>query len=387
MKYASLINEFHPTSPEGRAGSGRQLNEVVTATIGRGNLTLGENDNFYPHPAVDPIRQSVFAALRYPNAKRGYTLDPAAKTVLESAGHNQVTNCLGYAVVGSECLSAAEDTVGPHFIMFANSHVTTAFATETARGRRWVTCDFLSPLLCTDITSGLDRPVTTILAQVNDPKHPRSVLRLDSRVFAREGHSTETLASKHPWLFIGNTDELSGMRRWSHENNSQRFSLVASVYTAEQGRRVIEQYVGFRHAVATDDTAAALTTLHELRGMYPEIDARAKHQEIKRLVGLLSLRGQATEAVTAIGYYTESFYRSQDPRLEALEAGLYTIAATATADTSLAKLAVAGYESAASRSSHPWAPVGWRSAAGRLRSRFGLRADPTYLTPTTVGIQ
>jgi hypothetical protein len=370
MHYTNIT---HPHPALHQETTPQPLREVVAGIVANAPAFT---DVAQAGATLDCIQANVRASLRFPQDE--FNIHPRAVTSLESAKMSQVTDCLGYTMVGSECLTLAEEAIGPHYVFFANGHAATAIvAKDTAAQQRLYFRDFLTPAFNKDVTPAIDQPVTTITRQAHDPEHPRGVMRFDAHIFTTATATMEEIAFRQPWLFIGNQNSMQS-RRWG-DDTSQRFTLIASLYPAEVGRKVIEDYAHFNYAVTIGDSAAALLRLHNLRGLYPEIDGRAGHHEIKRLVGQLALDGKAEDATNAISDYTASFYRTRDPRLEALGANLVAVVATGINDAGLAAQAVCTYERAANRSQHTWAPKAWLHAAERLRTQFNL-TDPTHIT-------
>ncbi len=363
MKYIDALSYPHPAIAQTEGQDPRPLHAVLQEAVASVNQ---QAPSVYANPAVDVIVATLGRTLRY--VSQEYPLHPAARTALESTRLNQTTSCLGYTMVGSEVLSSFEDTVGPHYIWYANGHAATVIPSEHTQGKRLIFCDFLMPQYNSDITSTLDRPVSLIAEHVADPAHPRGVTCMDTRPLIQEAREAANWTSLH---------NSATEHQRTQIDETRKYTIIGSIYTPELGRHVLHCFSNFRHAVFMNQPEAAAGHLYQMRGLYPDIDARRPHREIKSLISQLALLGRVDTATASIHNYTSSFYRSRDPRLGALEAELYAITAKAVDDPELARRAVSGYEEAASRSKHTWAPQAWSVAAGRLRRQFGITSSAT----------
>jgi hypothetical protein len=339
---------------------------------------LSLNDVVSSAQATDEIQGHVRRALRI--AEKPYRKHTDAETLVDSVRLNQVTKCLGYTIVGSECLERAAEAVGPHYILFVNGHALLANTSEDEHGMRLHSLDFMKPAVNTDITPGIDISISQLIAQTKDVDHPRGAARLNTQAFVTAEHSFDSLAYKNSWLYSGNSNTILQSDNRSSTDPSA-FKLILSIYEPAVGRKVLEQYDAFRQAVMLGQPMAAASSLHQMHGLYPEIDARQKHTEIKTLVGQLAARQEVTLLRQVIADYTLSFVRSQDSRLLALEAGLYRIGAETLNDSSLGELAICAYERAASQSSRRsnWQIAAWHAQAAMVRNRF-TQKQPTILT-------
>jgi hypothetical protein len=179
-----------------------------------------------------------------------------------------------------------------------------------------------------------------------DPESHEAV-RFDTTIFASAlGQPMERLASKYPWMNAGKRNDIL---RGSVDTTSQyhaQYMCIMSVYTAETGQQVMENYVRFRHAVRQGEFEVAISALSELAGRYPENDVRASHSDIRTLVGRVCVMEQLRERVhTLINDYCSSL-RTDDPRAKALRADLLRRVAIIAQDPAAALQAAASYAAA-----------------------------------------
>lgn len=297
----------------------------------------------------------VGRALRFPDREYAKNFGPNENTL--DTLRLQVTNCIGYTIVGSEAL---RDT---HYVVYANQH---GFLGANDEKDRLHSLDALSPHLNGDISASTDLDTQ----QINDTiaQHGRAVVMVDARVFARQGYSYDVLVDKHPWLSAGNQG-LDRAYTKSRDRIGRDNILVMSIYDGPTGRQVLESYVKFKHELASGRPLVAAYHLNQMSGLYPEVDARAKHSEIKTLVGRLCKIGEFSIAQQAVTDYCSGFeHVSDDPRLRALKAELLAKIANTSGDDIIAREAATLYEVAAKTSRSSWAPIAWLSRAQRLRS-------------------
>lgn len=302
------------------------------------------------------------------------------QTTLDTLEQEQVTNCLGFTIAGSEALEA----VGiPHVVAYANGHVFSALVLER-QGRPYLQlADMLSPELNQDLSATLrSNNASGILSQTQDPLHPRGVAKIDTTILAANLNTTVENLSQHPWLSY-DTSNKTPYVGWHEETGlKNRHQIVMSAYAPRIGRQVLSQYVDLQAAIAQQDSYRATAVLVGLHGLLPDIDARSGHREIRQTVALLQSEGRHTTAARAVKAYCASFYRTRDARISELEGSLlHAIGETAEAPHVVAKACVA-YERALFRSRQPWA-----TQAIRRRLQAAKQLLAAFQTTTITGVE
>jgi hypothetical protein len=316
---------------------------------------------------ADRIQKHVGRALQYPKSITDYLGDPSA-TTLESLREYQQTNCIGYTIVGSEAFSQAGIN---HYIAYANRHFFTVIPTTDEQGEQTGlrSVDMLSPNLNQDLSDVIRYGSPQSIARdLNaDPQRHCAVMLDTAALAAKVGKNVETLtAEANSWLSMRSRSFGADPRTDSQASYFSQYSCVMSLYTAETGRDVIEHYVSFQKAVAVGDVAVALSQLSQLRSRYPENDCRAKHSDIRSLIGQLCIeQPQAVEM--AVDDYCSSL-RTNDPRAIALRADLFRKAAIITRDPRTAAVAAQLYSQAGdqTRSTLPRLKLTYRSKSQKM---------------------
>ena len=308
------------------------------------NIAQADDFDRAADQAVLEIVRSGRRALRFPNDD----MKPETKgdTTFEMLRQEQITTCLGYTAVLSECLTEAEI---PHYIGFANSHW--MVLRPSADQERLKMTDMLSPIFNQDITSmiskGSPRSIANAIA-----KRKRSAVMLTTTGFQAGSHKTmDELAGDYPWVTIAqhvspdnhqHTDDAS---KYRHDH-----TLILSAFDADVGMQVMHEYAYFQSAMTKSNLGDASERLHNMRGLYPEVDARAPHKEIRRLIKGLCATEEFELAIRVAEDYSSSFDVSDDPRLKELQGDMYRYIGKASHDPGSAKLSYQAYEAAASSS-------------------------------------
>jgi hypothetical protein len=291
---------------------------------------------------TEHMQEVVHESLRFPSS--GVPSKRRGETTFDTLLEEQVTNCLGYAAVASECLEAAGVD---HYVTFANGHWLVSRPSDN-HNRFWLV-DMHSPRFSQEVTSVLSRGTPRALAD-QVATHGRGVAMLDTRIFAKTGNKTmEVLASNHPWTTIAKQGLL--LSRSANDNEESRYitahTLVMSVFAPKVGRQLLHNYVRFQNAVDHNNLTIASEELAAMHGLYPEIDARAPHGEIRRLIKNLCALGEFAQAGLAAEHYAASFSLTEDARLKELEGDMYRHISKASQDPEFAARSCEAYQQAA----------------------------------------
>jgi hypothetical protein len=294
--------------------------QTVAAIIGRGRRALR-------FPASDMMPKSN------------------GETAFETLAEEQITSCLGYTAVLSECLTEAEI---PHYVGFANTHW--MVLRPSADGKRLSMADMLSPVFNQDITDMLSKGDPGSIA-TDITKRKRSAVMLTTLGFqARAQMTMDELDQQYPWLSVAKPLSPDNHQ---YTDDGQRIrsdhTCILSAYESETGMRVMHEYAYFRSAMAKSNLGDAALRLHNMKGLYPEVDARAPHSEIRKLIKGLCATEEFDLALQTAEDYANSFQVSEDPRLKELEGDMYRYISKASRDPESARLSYKAYEAAADR--------------------------------------
>jgi len=293
---------------------------------------------------TDHVESVVRESLRIADNK---VLPKGGGGLFETMCREQITNCIGYTSLGSEALSEAGVS---HYVTYINGHWLLSRLSDD-NNRLWFT-DMQLPKFSREVTSLVSRGGPDSIASQVD-KYSHGVAKLDTLgLMALVGQTAEKLEYDHPWLTAKkntlvpnhNVADRNG-RHDAHLN-----SLVMSLYAPEVGRSIMQDYVQFHGAVDDNNLAMATEHLANMRGLYPEVDARADHAEIKSLVKKLCALGEFKQAKGSVDDYTASFNLTHDSRLKELEGDLLRIISKHSQDPGIAVLSHTAYREAVSRS-------------------------------------
>lgn len=328
---------------------------------------------------VDEVSQTVSHSLWYRNAR--HAIDDSAASYhspFEDLPASQSTDCYGYSVVLSECLEANSID---HLIGYANGHAMVVVPFTDSTGKHLYLADALAPSLNQVLDPSVSaREVTAVEAQLDSKG--RAAVMLDAEALSiGAGTSLSELADKYPWLRfkrnasrIHTTDRFWG--RSEHEEAARyraHSAIVLSLFPQDVGRRMLETHASFQTAIARNDVSSAYRLLEQLDGIFPELDARQRHEGVRRLVGQLCLAGEAERATDCVSrYFTSNFALTRDSRVPEARGDLLRTIARRTGLKAAALMAVEAYREAAR---HPKAYhltlEGKINAALELEARLG----------------
>ena len=302
---------------------------------------------------VDLIAKEVGRSLWYPQ-----TINKDHKDDFESYGlpnplplstiqENQFTNCHGYTLVGSECLEKAGIE---HWIAFANRHAFMLVPTTLNGARTVYFTDMLSPYL--------NQVVSEAINPRNFDKLPTGIRRtgrtaaiLNTYFLAPVGTDTDALSQMHTWMKSGSHNAFSprytsvGMPH--HEEYKElmsQYSHIMSVYSMEKGRVSLEHYVDLRCAIATNNIEDAYQILIDMHGIYPELNARQSHDEIKRIALYLAHQNRSDEAIRLVeDHFDSNFSFSTDSRFLSAKGDILRAIARKTNHLDAANMAISCY--------------------------------------------
>lgn len=329
--YAETLYVPHERKTKPLSTRERLLDKVDIAAI-RHELSLASATSLEAYnqcrvEAADAIAKDVNAALWFPMRTHGSDdfaeFDINWPVQLESLESKQMTDCFGYSIVTSEILSECSIK---HWLAYANGHM--FLAIPPASIKEADSCDVylldpLSPHLNQYMGDALVRGTVEELAGAISSGE-RGVAMIDAeRISHNVGHSYRELALKHGWLVHDNGGLFKGRDIFFNGDESKDYAqflsqkrIIMSVFGEDVGRHMIEEYVEFRAAVANNDIESACVGIKNMSGVYPEIDARQSHEEIKVIVDALCKNGNSILAVQVVEeYFDSNFSVSGDSRL------------------------------------------------------------------------
>lgn len=345
---------------------------------GLNQAVIGELNTAHPEltgravvEIADEAARAVSRALWYRNSygQKGYS---PYDRLLET----QETDCYGYTTVLSECLSASGID---HYIGYVNGHALVLVPFSDEKGEHFYLADALAPSLNQIVDKALtNRDSVSIDEQI--AMNGRAAIMLDTEVLSlRSGTTVAELADKYPWLKFERTnhkvyssDKFMGLNE-AHEvaHYRAKYSLVLSLFPAERGRAILKDHAEMQAAIRNGDIDTACVKLTAMEGMFPELDARQRHDELRQLVDALCARGEAETAAHYTGsYFGTNFGLSHDSRIPEAKGDIMRKIARHTGLKSAAHMAVEAYKEAARK------PRAFHAAlAGKLSAAETLHAQ------------
>lgn len=348
--YIENLQTPHPIY--GASGTAVQHNVATQPFIEAANLSQVKTDianaedyDTAAWVATDELEKTVHQTLRFPSDK--ITPRTKGETTFDTLRHEQVTNCIGYTAVASECL----DAIGAsHYVTYANGHW---FVTRTSdSGKRLWLVDMHSPKFSQEITDAISRGTPASLASQTAGPANRGVVMLDTTIFAKtSAQNMEALESSHPWLTVAKQPLLASRApvagttaQYTHDH-----TVIMSTFAPRTGRQLLHDYTRFQSAVTKNNLTTATEALAHMKGLYPEVDARAPHSEIRRLIKNLCALGEFAQAAAAADNYSASFSLTNDARLKELEGDMYRHISKASKDPVFAARSHQAYQEAVDR--------------------------------------
>lgn len=310
--YIENVVTPHP----GLLQEGQQAAPIIEAAglaEARAYLAADPSDDQARFGIVEHVTSHVRQSLRYPD--REFMPKLGGQNEFDTLRNEQITTCLGYAAVASECLEFAGID---HYVSYAENHW--MLAAPNANHTRLRLVDPLFKEANQDVTDYLSRGTpASIRRQVGTQRRGTAMLTSDCIYFPDE------------------------------PPRDKEYINVLSFYAPEVGRAVMHSYSDFANAVTRCRFDSAAAALHDMRGIYPEVDARAPHEEIKRFVKDLCAAGDFEQATCAVDDYCVSFTPSKDARLKELEGDLLRCISKSSQDSELAERSSQAYEEALQR--------------------------------------
>ncbi|HSW74761.1 MAG TPA: hypothetical protein VLG16_02720 [Candidatus Saccharimonadales bacterium] len=343
----------HPRSPA-YTGARQALLEVVQpARLHETIAQAGEASDTVRLAAAEHIQTHVHDALwfklgNYP------AYQPANGEAENIIPENQETNCLGYVAITAEILALAG--IQNHIIYFKDHFMNGVVTGENTSKPQLHMFDAINPSLSQNLTNTL-RGVTVARLLQQQAVSGRGAARIDTeRLLTNAGYIADEFTHRpdtigFTWLYYQKGDSLrldatsrfARDERWERRN---RYTSFMSIYPHGIGMRVLAAYGTFKAAIGNKNYEDALASSYKIAGLFPELDARLKHDKIKALVLALTASGHTEDALAATFNYCTSFACSSDPRLKGIEAGLYYDIAIATGDVEVAALGLHAYQQA-----------------------------------------
>lgn len=263
---------------------------------------------------------------------------------LDTLTEKQTTNCYGYTILTSECLEAAGI---PHYVGFTNDHA----AIMLPQGNGFYYLDSLYPRLNQELGNAVRRGGQVSVNQ-DIELYGRGAIMVDTEAMAINiGTTLSSMPlSVRSWMVHSNSGALSvsagemGGSTASLPSGSSR--LVMSLYEPATGRHVLEQYVTLDCALNGEqqDITKAISALNSIIAIYPNIDARQRHDEVRRLCTHIAARDPEQAATIAEKYFDESFAITQDTRVAMAKADILRLIARVGRSGPIARLAIQTYE-------------------------------------------
>lgn len=293
---------------------------------------------------ADQIARATRQAMWYPKdgtaVINGKRVTPVPYPNLEHLKEEQAAGCYGFTIAASELMEQAQV---PHWVMYLNSHA--ALLVPLGDGRvRYI--DPLLPDLSYDATASMD--AVSLSVAMGPGGAAKYAFHFNTLPLA-EAHGVrwEEMADKHPWMATRRGKMGIG------PSQDRDAKPVATVFPASTGRRVLEDHAAFLRAAYEGDSLAASAALTRLGDLFPEIDLRRRHTEIRRIARDLSADGHLALALASIDTYMSSIRSvTDDPRLDVLRGDCLRAIATTTGDGEVAAAAVGAYEKARDNAVH-----------------------------------
>lgn len=341
--YIENLQSPHPRTLRPGAQA-RPFLEIAELDRIRDDLSDATNYDIAADQATSEIIGKGRRALRFPANDMRPKL--GGETAFDTLLDEQITTCLGYTAVLSECLDALEV---PHYIGFANTHW--MVLRPSADGSKLHMADMLSPIFNQDISTMISKGDPQSIA-FEAAKKKRSAVMLTTLGFQScSQQAMDELDQQYPWLTVAkHTNADNHQYTDDKAKYTSDHTCVLSVYESSTGSDVMHEYASFRSAMLKSNLGDASERLHNMRGLYPEVDARAPHHEIRKLIKGLCATGEFELATRAADDYASSFSVSADPRLKELEGDMYRYIGKVSRDPQSARLSYQAYEAAASSS-------------------------------------
>lgn len=359
--YAEHLQTPHPNKRGVESAEPEKLFDVLEPDFVRAQLDgIAQS---YPHAldvarvyAADAISRNVFKALWFPerDAVKGRDdfqemgiVDPIAPDAMYET---QAANCFGFTIALSESL---ERSGIPHYVGYSANHAFVVLPEETEEGERLWYIDALYPELNHDMTDAYIREsednIDTIIAE-----HSRADFRIEINEFLTgAGQEHMQWVTHKNWPAVRPSDVAKIHRGSKDERLIQRFyseRMVASVFVAEDGRQILEQYAYFRQNISLGNHEQAYENLINMDGLNPEIDVRSEqHGLIKQLVAYLAENNDIERALVAINSYFSAFSASNHPNVDIMKADCLRLTSKKTREEYLAESAITLYKRAQSK--------------------------------------
>lgn len=272
--------------------------------------------------AVYYIAERVREALHYPirtKAHNDYSLYGIKHPVqIEALAEHQIAGCHGFTIVASETLEAADID---HYVGYANGHSMLVVADEE---QKLHSVDVLIP----GLGQALEDPTESVAMygsseSVNEDieQYGRGVVILNTEELARRAKGFDAdIFETHPWLKVERGNAAADLTRTreleSEPRRTNPHKVFMSVFEQSTGRSVLVNYTNFQQALLAEKYEEAADSLHYMKGLFPDIDARRPHTEIRALLLNAVKLGKLGIARRAIEDYFTSFSISQDSRFQ-----------------------------------------------------------------------
>lgn len=200
------------------------------------------------------------------------------------------TNCHGYTIINSECLS--EINV-PHFVGFANGH--SFIMMLGVENQEVFLLDTPTREFYTDVTAAVtSKPLDQFCRGEDFSDNLFDTTGLINIMQNRKNKNHE----EYPWLTHNKLHRIWNMSQAELDHGNM---IQLRLYPPETGRDVIEAYARLSAHVERDELDEAIVELMRMQGLYPEMDQRNNGGYARKLITKLVNSGQFDAAESAVG--------------------------------------------------------------------------------------
>lgn len=322
--------------------------------------------------SAETVAAEVNRALWYPTTEKGQNdfeaLGVKDPVTLDDIHPNQAANCYGYTTVASELL----DEVGAeHWIGYTSGPLSHAFILMPPSEGSEKRMHYIDPLL-----PSLNHELRKSIYRGNEHKlrdqielSGRGAFMLNAEHFSSELVADyDELAKSHPWLtYKPHKQTFSSNHNSDKSKGDKNHLLVTTVYDSGTGRGVIDSFGRYEQSFLHGDYETATKWLQRMKGLYPKIDARQNHTELKVITDWLCRGDRREEALEVMEAYFEGISDiSGDTRIPEAKADISYRIAWQTGDLALAETAEIIYIATAQRN---------RCFKERVESKIGRTKD------------
>lgn len=200
------------------------------------------------------------------------------------------TNCHGYTIINSECLS--EINV-PHFVGFANGH--SFIMMLGVENQEVFLLDTSTREFYTDVTNAItSTPLDQFCRGEDFSENTLDTTGLIHIMQNRKNKNSE----EYPWLTHNKPHRVWNMSQSEIDHGNM---IQLRLYPPNIGRDVIEAYARLSAHVDRDELDEATIELMRMQGLYPEMDQRNNGGYARKLITKLIAAKRFDDAELAVG--------------------------------------------------------------------------------------